>query len=278
MDDHVRKLTKDLRDASYTLSDDEARFLVDAYYIIQEDRKRSGNQVRSMENEPHELLSWFFKQNQILENQLKDALDRYSETKPIGRWMKSNFGIGPVISAGIIANIDIRKTTTAGDLYRFGGVDPSSKWEKGKKRPWNASLKVVYYHIGQCIIFFCNDERSYYGPHFKTKKEYYVKRNESGGNRERALLEASRYDKKTEAYKHCMGGKLPPAHVNAQARRWVTKLFLSHVHELWYEIELGEKPPACFAIAHLGHTDYIPPPHRDIPPQGSTLGGKKGDV
>jgi Transposase IS116/IS110/IS902 family len=276
MDEHVQRLSRDLRDASYTLSDDEARFLVDAYYIIQEDRKRSGNQVRSMENEPHQLLLWFFKQNQILENQLKDALDRYAETKPIGRWMKSIFGIGPVISAGIIANIDIRKTTTAGDLYRFGGVDPSSKWEKGKKRPWNASLKVVYYHIGQCIIFFCNDERSYYGPYFKAKKEYYVQRNESGGNRERALQEASRYDKKTDAYKHCMGGKLPPAHVNAQARRWVTKLFLSHVHELWYELELGEKPPACFAIAHLGHTDYIPPPHRDIPLQGSTLGGKKG--
>jgi hypothetical protein len=266
MDDHVIKLSKDLRDASYTLSDDEARFLVDAYYIIQEDRKRTGNQVRSMKDEPHALLAWFFDQNKILEAQLKGALDRYSETKPIGRWMKSIYAVGPVISAGLMANIDINKAVTAGDIYRFAGVDPTVTWGKGQKRPWNASLKTLQWKIGHSFMMFHNADECYYGKLYEKRKKYEINRNETEGNKERAAKLISKYDPKTEAYKHLKSGKLSPAHIDAQARRWISKIFISHVHEIWYELEFGKKPPACFAIAHLGHIHYIPPPHRNIPP------------
>ena len=44
----LTRLTKDLKVAAITLSDDEARFLVDYYYITQEDRKRSNSQVRAL--------------------------------------------------------------------------------------------------------------------------------------------------------------------------------------------------------------------------------------
>ena len=48
----MNKLTKDLRAATKFLSQEEARYLVDLYYQMQEDRKRTGNQVRSQEGEP----------------------------------------------------------------------------------------------------------------------------------------------------------------------------------------------------------------------------------
>jgi hypothetical protein len=44
----IERLTKDLKEAAITLSDDEARFLVDAYYAMQENRKRTDNQVRAL--------------------------------------------------------------------------------------------------------------------------------------------------------------------------------------------------------------------------------------
>ena len=53
----VERLKKDIRQAASTLSDTEARFLVDAYYQMQDDRIRADGQVRSMENEPHAVLS-----------------------------------------------------------------------------------------------------------------------------------------------------------------------------------------------------------------------------
>jgi hypothetical protein len=42
------------------MSENEARFLVDAYHIIQEDRKRLKNQTTAMGGEPHAVLPWFF--------------------------------------------------------------------------------------------------------------------------------------------------------------------------------------------------------------------------
>ena len=73
----IQKLNKDLKTASVVLSDHEARFLVDAYYIMQEDRKRSFNQERSLEKagEPNQVISWLAAQSSDLEKQIQKALD-----------------------------------------------------------------------------------------------------------------------------------------------------------------------------------------------------------
>ena len=41
-------------------------------------------------------------------------------------------GIGPVIAAGLLANIDIKQAPTVGHIWRFAGLDPTNKWI-GKK-------------------------------------------------------------------------------------------------------------------------------------------------
>lgn len=127
----VQRLTRDLRQATVTLSEAEARYLVDAYYIIQEDRKRSGNQVRSLgeASEPHSVIQWFLDQNTTLENQIKNALDAYSMSTPTGQWVRSIVGIGPVIAAGLLAHIDVRDPrTSVGQKWRFAGLDPDVRW------------------------------------------------------------------------------------------------------------------------------------------------------
>ena len=286
MDEHtlppLERLTKDLRDAAATLSDREARFLVDAYYIMQEDRKRSGNQIKAMDKsgEPHALLTWFFRQNNMLENQLRFALDRYSETKPIGRWMKSLYAVGPVIAAGVMAHIDINDAETTGQIWRYGGMDPTSKWEKGEKRPWNAELKTLFFKIGATFIFFSKREDKdgnrlcFYGPLFQERKTYEVERNERGYNRERALNEfLPRFSPKTESYGYYKKGLFPPAHVNAMARRWVAKLFISHVHDVWREMEGLPVPRPYILTKDHGHAHEVRPPNwpwRDPGPRWRT--------
>ena len=258
----ITRLGKDLRTATATLSDMEARFLVDAYYIIQEDRKRSGNQIRAMGDEPHDLLKWFFAQNQMLETQLKGALDRYSDSKLIGQWMKGVYGIGPVIAAGLIAHIDIKKAPTVGHIWRFAGLDPSSKWEKGQKRPWNTALKTLCWHIGQSFMKFSNRDDCFYGKLYRERKEFEVARNESGANKEKAQELLSKFSKTTDAYKHLSEGKLPPAQIDARARRWAVKLFLSHVQAVWWEIDTGEKPAKPYILTKEGgHAHEIRPPN-----------------
>ena len=150
----VSRMSKDIAAASITLTDVEARFLVDAYYAMQEGRKRATNQSRAMEGEPHSVINWLALQNDTLENQVKRALDKYTEAHAIGRWMKSIYGIGPVIAAGLMAHIDIKKATTAGHIWRYAGLDPTVEWKKKTKRPWNAELKTLCWKIGQSFMKF----------------------------------------------------------------------------------------------------------------------------
>lgn len=56
--DPISRLNRDIREAATILGQVEARFLVDAYYIIQEDRKRSFNQVEESRRYP--LDFWVF--------------------------------------------------------------------------------------------------------------------------------------------------------------------------------------------------------------------------
>jgi hypothetical protein len=259
MNEILTRLNRDLREAAKTLSDDEARYLVDAYYTMQDDRKRAHNQVRSAEVEPHSVIAWLADNSGMLENQIQAALDYYSDAHPVGAWLKSIYGIGPVIAAGLLAHIDIEKAPTAGHIWRFAGLDPTVKWEKKKKRPWNAQLKVVCWKAGQSFLKFSNKEECYYGKLYRGRKEKEVMENDRGDNAERAakILTEKNFGKSTDAYKHLESGKLPPAQIDAMARRWVVKLFLSHLHDVWYRQHFGKAPPLPYPIAILGHAHLI---------------------
>ena len=257
----VGKLSKDIRvkmkDSGYILSRDEARFLVDAYYMMQENRIRADAQSRSMPEEPHEVLVWLGAQNSTLENQVKWALDKYSAADELGEWARSIVGIGPVIAAGLLAHIDIEKAPTVGHIWRFAGLDPTSKWEKGKKRPWNAALKCLCWKSGESFVKVSGHEHDIYGKIYLQRKELEQAKNVAGDYREQAEIGAARVGKNTDAYKHYATGKLSPGHIHARAKRYAVKLFLSHYHERGYELKFGTKPPLPYPISILGHAHKI---------------------
>ena len=258
----IMKLTKDLKAAAAQMSDDEARFLVDYYYIAQEDRKRSTNQVRALDEskEPNAVIDWLAAQSEALEEQIKKALDVYTKNHIMGSWMRQIVGIGPVISAGLLAHIDIEKAPTVGHIWRYAGLDPTSKWEKGQKRPWNAGLKTLCWKAGQSFMKFSGRDDCYYGHVYRERKNFEIARNERGDNKELAEQLKEKVGKTTEAYKHFSNGLLPPGQIDARARRYAVKLFLSHLHGAWYETHFGTKPPLPYPIAHMGHVHFIPSP------------------
>lgn len=264
--DALERLGRDILDGMSRLSNQEARFLVDAYYIIQEDRKRSSNQERALgaSGEPHAVITWFAQQNSVFEKQLARALDAWSDQVEVGRWAKAQHGIGPLISAGLIAHIDITKAPTAGHIWRYAGLDPTLVWEKGKKRPFNAALKVLCWKIGQSFMKFSNQPKCYYGHVYRKRKEIEVARNAAGKLAEQAAATLARrnYGRDTEAFAHYSAGRLPPAHIDARARRYAVKLFLSHWHDVAYREAFGTAPPAPYPIARLGHAHYLAPPER----------------
>jgi hypothetical protein len=265
----VQRLSRDLAKAGATMSDEEARFLVDGYYILQDSRKRSNNQIRQMATEPHEILAWFADNSGMLERQIIRALENYTDAQtPVGPWLKANYGIGPVISAGLLAHIDIKQCDTVGAIWRFAGLDPTLKWLPNTKRPWNASLKVLCWKIGQSFMKFSNAPECTYGAAYKARKAFEIARNERGDNAGSAaeILATKKFKRNTEARKAYEAGCLPPAQVDGRARRWATKLFLSHLHLVWYFAEFGRLPPKPYVIERLGHVHFVEPQHVELVP------------
>lgn len=257
----VQRLTRDLVNAAKTLSADEARFLVDYYYISQRDRIRAGNQVRalSQQEEPHTLLSWLGEQSTTLENQIKRALGRYAEASEVGAWSLSICGIGPVLAAGLLAHIDIEKAPTVGHIWRFAGLDPTMKWNKGERRPWNASLKTLMWKIGESFVKVKGNKDDIYGKVYDERKKLEHAKNDRG---EYAVLAAERLKVyPTHAQKATYAaGKLPDGHIHARAKRYATKLFIAHWHHVAYVAHYKKAPPMPYPIAILGHAHYIAPP------------------
>lgn len=126
----TERLTRDLNKAAVTLSKDEVRFLVDAYYQMQDNRIRAANQSRTLteSGEPHDVLKWLKDQSQTLEDQVRRALDTYSKSTDVGQWLRSITGIGPVIASGLEAHIDIRRAPSAGHIWNYAGLNACQIW------------------------------------------------------------------------------------------------------------------------------------------------------
>lgn len=263
--DPIIKLSKDLKTASVMLSKTEARYLVDSYYQMQANRIRSNEQIRSLStnNEPHQVLEWLSENSRLLENNIKRALDAYSDGFEVGLWSKSIVGIGPVIAAGLLAHIDMDKAPTAGHIFSFAGLVSGVEWKKGQKRPWNADLKSLCWKIGESFVKFSGHKNDFYGKLYLERKAIEKERNDQGlfENQAKTQLEKFNFGKSTDAYKHYIKGKLPPAHIHARARRWVVLLFLSHWHEVAYKEHYGREAPEPYAIGILKHGHRINPPN-----------------
>lgn len=262
----VVKLGRDLKSlkiADMTVT--EIRFLVDSYYTIQEYRKATDNQVLAMSKsgEPHEVIAWFSAQSSTIEAQIKRVLDKWTDSHAVSRWAKSITGIGPVISAGLAAHIDITKAPTAGHIWRFAGLDPTQVWDKGQKRPWNASLKTLCWKIGESFVKVSGMESDVYGKVYLARKEAESSANEQGNYAVQAAakLEKFKIGKGTVARASYDAGRLPAAHIHARAKRYAVKLFLSHWHQVAYEIHYGCPAPKPWVLEHGGHVHYNAPPN-----------------
>jgi hypothetical protein len=266
----IPKLVRsDIRAAVAGIGRDECRFLVDTYYQIQEYRKATANQTRAAAQgkEPAQFIGWVFNSLEMVEETIRKGLDDFTTNDPVGRWAKSITGIGPVISAGLLAHIDIEKAPTVGHIWRFAGYDPTVEWKKGQKRPWNADLKTLCWKIGESFVKFSNNPNDFYGRFYRSRKQLEESRNAEGTYAAQAALKLERFKigADTQARAHYESGKLPPGHIHARCKRYAVKLFLAHWHHVAYLNRYKTEPPKPYALEHLeGHHDLILPPNLEL--------------
>jgi Transposase IS116/IS110/IS902 family len=263
--DPIRRLTRDLKKAAATLSAAEARYLVDAYYILQRDRIRAANQVRALTetSEPHDVIMWLADNAEILESNVKRALGAYSQASLVGEWAESIVGIGPVISAGLLAHIDITKAPSVGHIWRFAGLDPTVKWEKKTKRPWNAALKRLCWLTGESFVKVSGHEDDVYGKLYLYRKAIEEKKNAAGdfAAQAAAALVEKKWKDDTLAKAAYDAGRLPQARIHLRAKRWAVKIFLAHWHAVAYRAHFNQDAPKPYVLTHLEHVDEIKVPN-----------------
>lgn len=129
--------------------------------------------------------------------------------------------------------------------------------------PYNRPLKTLCWKIGDSFMHLGDRQDAFYARLYRERKAIEVERNMSGG---RAGLAATTLAAKPnhadkESYQ---AGQLPKGRVDLMARRWTVKIFLSHLHHVWWMLENGTEPPVPYAIGVRQHAHYIRPPYLHV--------------
>ena len=130
----INKASRDTKSQIVKLGREEIKYIIGTYYDMQDSRVRANNQSKALDSreKPNELLSWLRDCDQLIEGEIKKTMEHYVKYFDIGIWLNGIMGIGPVISAGLIAFVDFEKAKTAGNIFRLADLDPSITWMGAK--------------------------------------------------------------------------------------------------------------------------------------------------
>jgi hypothetical protein len=263
----IEPASKEMILEAANLTNAEARFLVSDYYAAQDMRKRADMQIRHQGDatmaERVSALRYMGDGFALMEREVQKMLQKYAEASSTGRWMLSLYGVGPVITAGMLAHLDIERAPTAGHFWRFSGLDPTCEWKKGEKRPYNPDMKQLCFHFGECAKRVSGAPESFYGQFYKERKTFLVQRNEAGDYVERAK---TFFTKSADVKKKLATGRLPEGNIDRQACNQTAKMFLSHLHAVMYWNRYHQAPPKPFALAIMGHAHEVRIPNLGMVP------------
>ncbi len=201
-------IAKDIKKSAEKLTQEEVRILVDNYYRAQQRRIRIDNQIRSLSqgvdtgNLALELSLQVEADNfRNAENINNKLLKHWAAANPLASIAMETCGIAHILASGLAAHVDLNKLESAGKLWAYAGFNPEVKWEKGKLRPWNASLKKLCFLMGESFIKVKNNPKDIYGKVYQKRKDW-------------------------EALKH---PELKKGHIHNRSRRYAIKLFLADI-------------------------------------------------
>lgn len=142
----AQKLSGELLAEMRTVSSigrDEIKILINNYYQVQDMRKATREQIRSIEagravgsKSNVAILDWMLKNNVIIEKGVEDALDAITMSTPVGRWLRGIVGIGPILSGGLLAYLDVTNIQYATAFHSYAGLNDNN-------RPWLGTAKTT---------------------------------------------------------------------------------------------------------------------------------------
>lgn len=212
-----------------------------------------------------------------IERKLTSVLKRFDVYT---EWLIDVKGVGPVSAAQIISQIDIHIATTVSKIWQYSGMNPSKI--RGKKRVQTANPKTYQPKKGKVLsrkddhVIVLTDEMirgdklsagfiSPYNKHLKTALlgvmadsflrarnsyalDYYYPMKERLKQSDKITNEVTKGGKVVKkAWKDCT-----PNHQHRAAIRYMVKMFLSDLYNVWRSIE-GLDVRAPYQEEYLGH-------------------------
>ena len=245
--------------------------MVNIYWDVQKTRVASENRIRSLgeleEGDISDVAGTLQQTEALLAKDIRKSV-RQHPFYPY--WLKHVKGIAEVLSAQLICLIrgqvhtpecqekrdkyfskrkkgegkrakrfecdcpiqEIERFRTVSALWAYAGLHTvdgkAPRRKKGETSSWNHKLRMLMYNVSASFV------RCTTGPYRKWYDEFKAK----------------------EQKKH---PDLRKMHIEMRVRRRVSKLFLAHVFNKWYEMK-GLEAPEPYAFGMLGHSGYIPPP------------------
>lgn len=213
------------------------RELVDFREQLQKTRIQMGNRLGAIErgvDKSHDkdtLLLWHeaFDDLEIgLDADIERRLN--SIDSPIFNALVGLKGVGAISAAKVLADIDITRANTISALWRHAGYGvvngARERYEKGESAHFNRRLKIACRLVGESFL----KSRSPYADIYYSAKQHYA----------------------------ATHPEWIPAHAHNAALGKMIKLFLSHLWQVWRELEgLPTREP--YASEHLRHENIMRP-------------------
>ena len=223
-EDFIHTLTRKFTSFSRAFDSSNINELILFYYQLEDLRIFLHENTQSSNAQVFNIYSTYLKG---IEVSTEIIFKEYNSSTVTGQWAVGIDGIGQATSAALLSMIDINKAPLFNNIWRYCGLDPKQT-EPGS---WNPFLKNLTWKIGKSFIQFPN---SFYGELYLKELKRRTDSNKSGTYSE----------------------EVPESRLQAQARRYATKIFLSHCHQIRYQEVNGISPVSSFKS-----TNYISPPN-----------------
>lgn len=211
------------------------RELVDSYFQVQKARIAMSNRLSAIDRQAdtvrpldRQRIEHWQTRFQSLEDEIASAFTDELDLHPAWPWLHKVKGIGPTLGAKLLGLIgDISKAPTVSSLWRFAGQDPTAdKLVKGVPAQFNRRLKTVCFLIGRSMLMVNSPYRRLYD---EAKAKYH-----------------DTHPEWTKGHRH------------HAARRYMVKIFLSHLWVTWRQA-VGLPTSEPYALTQPGHTKYYSP-------------------
>jgi hypothetical protein len=185
---------------------------------------------------------------------LKQIMELAKE-HPIWEYCQKVKGMGAIAAVTFLGFIDPYKAVSAGKVWSYFGYAPSQKLRAGQKASFNTEAKGRAWLITRNVIMH---KDPYYTPLYKKKKAYYMEKMGAYITNPQLCPKYEECKKKLMAKAKRLGREpknFPcKKHIDSMARRWLTKLILSHALQIMREAEGLDTENL------KSHRGYIPPP------------------